>query len=44
MLHFYLQKGFDLDKLVNLSSMEKVFYYSSMELALEEKKSQFSLE
>ncbi len=38
MMHYYLQKGFDIYKLLSLSFSEKMFYYASMHTALEESK------
>lgn len=35
LVHYYLQKGFDPDKIAGLSASEKVFYRASMELAIE---------
>ncbi len=35
-IHYYLQKGFDWDKLADLSLSEKIFLKASMELAIEE--------
>lgn len=34
-LHFYVQKGFTLDYLLNLSTVEKLFFKASLELELE---------
>lgn len=31
MYSYYLNKGIDLDKLINLSTLEKYFYIASME-------------
>lgn len=36
-MHYYLQKGFRLDYLLNLSNQEKLFLSASMNLAFEEK-------
>lgn len=36
LIHYYLQKGFDWDRLVNLSTSEKIFLQASMELAIEQ--------
>lgn len=36
LIHFYLQKGFDWDRLARLSLSEKIFLKASMELAVEE--------
>lgn len=36
-LHYYLQKGFTLDYLLNLTTQEKLFLSASMKLAFEEK-------
>ena len=35
LIHYYLQKGFDWDRLSALSSSEKLFLRASMELELE---------
>ncbi len=35
LIHYYLQKGFDWDKLAGLSENEKVFLAASMEFELE---------
>lgn len=32
MYSYYLDRGFDLDKLINLSSSEKAFYIASMKV------------
>ena len=34
-LHYYTQKGFTLDYLLNLSLVEKLFYVKSMEIQIE---------
>ena len=36
-MHHYLQKGKDLDYLLNLSNQEKIFLEASMILSFEEK-------
>lgn len=36
-MHYYLQKGFTLDYLLNLSEKEKIYLSASMSLAYEEK-------
>ena len=36
-MHYYLQKGKDLDYLLNLSTKEKIFLAASMDLAFDEK-------
>ena len=36
LIHYYVQRGFDWDKLAGLSLSEKVFLKASMELAIEE--------
>lgn len=35
LVHYYLQRGFDPDKIAGLSVSEKQFYRASMELAVE---------
>nr|DAR10421.1 MAG TPA: hypothetical protein [Caudoviricetes sp.] len=42
MISYYLQKGFSLDYLLNLSTLEKIFFYESMDfhIKLESKKLQ----
>lgn len=42
MLHYYTQKGFKLNYLLNLSISEKLFYFASMETALKERADFFS--
>lgn len=36
LIHYYIQKGFDWNKLAGLSLSEKIFLQASMELAIEE--------
>ena len=36
-MHYYLQKGFTLDYLLNLTGQEKAFLEASIHLAYEEK-------
>lgn len=36
MIHYYVQRGFDWDRLAALSSSEKIFLKASMELAIKE--------
>lgn len=36
LIHYYLQKGFDPDRIASLSASEKAFFRASMELALED--------
>lgn len=36
LIHYYIQKGFDWNSLVNLSSSEKLVLKASMECAIEE--------
>ena len=38
MIHHFLQLGFDLDKLINLTTTEKSFYIASMITKMEEDK------
>nr|DAI09290.1 MAG TPA: hypothetical protein [Caudoviricetes sp.] len=35
MISYYLQKGFSLDYLLNLSTLEKIFFYESMKFHIE---------
>lgn len=35
LIHYYVQKGFDWDKLASLSSYEKAFLQASMEVEIE---------
>lgn len=43
MYSYYLNKGIDLVKLINLSYLEKQFYIASMEVNREEEVNKFSL-
>ncbi len=43
MYSYYLNKGIDLDKLLNLSTLEKHFYIASMEQHREEEINKVSL-
>ena len=43
MYSYYLNKGVDLDKLVNLTSLEKQFYIASMFINREEEAEKFKL-
>lgn len=36
LLHFYVQKGFDWEKIINADTSEKLFLKASMETAIEE--------
>lgn len=36
LVHYYLQRGFDPDRIAGLSASEKVFFRASMELAIED--------
>ena len=36
LIHYYVQRGFDWDKLAALSLSEKMFLKASMELAMEQ--------
>jgi len=36
LIHFYVQKGFDWDRLASLSLSDKTFLRASMELAIEQ--------
>ncbi len=35
LIHYYVQRGFDWDRLLCLSSSEKIFLQASMELEIE---------
>lgn len=39
MFHHYAQRGFSAEWFFGLGPLEKLFYYASMELALEDEKS-----
>lgn len=41
LIHFYLQKGFDWDKIASASATEKVFLRASMEKAFEEEEDKY---
>ena len=41
LIHYYLQKGFDWDRLAGLSLSEKIFLKASMELAVEEEEEKY---
>lgn len=43
LIHYYIQKGFDWDRLANLSSSEKVFLQASMRLAIEEETEKYKV-
>lgn len=43
MYSYYLNKGIDLDKLINLSFIEKQFYIASIYINKEEEVNKFSL-
>ncbi len=43
MYSYYLDKGIDLDKLINLSYLEKQFYIAAMYVNQEEEANKFSL-
>ncbi len=36
LVHYYLQRGFDPDRIAGLSASEKAFFRASMELVIEE--------
>ena len=42
LIHYYLQKGFDWDRLAGLSLSEKIFLKASMELAVEEEEEKYT--
>lgn len=37
MLHYYIQKGWSIKEFLNQSYLEKLTYYASMQLALEQR-------
>ncbi len=37
MIHYYIQKGFSPDYLINLSYLEKAFFVASMQISQKEK-------
>lgn len=41
MIHYYLQKGHDIDKLLNLSENERLFYAASILVEKEEQAKQW---
>lgn len=41
LIHYYLQKGFDWDRIAGLSLSEKIFLKASMELAVEEEEEKY---
>lgn len=43
MYSYYLNKGIDLNKLINLSYLEKQFYIASMQISREEDMNKFNL-
>lgn len=43
MYHFFLIRGVSLDKLINLSETEKLFYIASMQIAQEEDANKISI-
>ena len=43
-LHFYLQKGITPEYILNLSLEERLFYFASMETAIEERRKLFAFE
>ena len=43
MYSYYLSKGIDLDKLINLSFLEKQFYIASMQINKEDEVNKFNL-
>ena len=43
LIHYYVQRGFDWDRLAALSSSEKMFLMASMELAMEEEAEKFKV-
>ncbi len=44
MIHHYLKKGISPEQILNLNPSESLFYFSSMELELEELKNQYQCE
>lgn len=43
MYSYYLNKGIDLDKLINLSFLEKQFYIACMQINKEDEVNKFNL-
>ena len=41
LVHYYVQKGFDWDKIASASATEKVFLRASMEKAFEEEEDKY---
>lgn len=41
LIHYYLQKGFDPDKIAALPHLSKTFYAASMKLSIEETAEQY---
>lgn len=37
LLHYYVQRGWKIEDFLNEGPLERLFYYASMEVALEEK-------
>lgn len=37
LLHYYVQRGWKIQDFLNQEPLERLFYYASMEVALEEK-------
>lgn len=43
LLHYYIQRGHDLDELLSLSKVEKLFFIASMQKEEAERKNKISL-
>lgn len=41
MIAFFIVRGYDVDKLINLSAIEKVFFHYAMDLHYEEKEKEY---
>ena len=41
MIAFYIVRGYDVNKLINLSSIEKAFFHYAMEFYYEEKAKEY---
>lgn len=41
LIHYYVQRGFDWNRLADLSPSEKVFLQASMEVAVEEEAAKY---
>lgn len=41
MLHYYVQRGWKIEDFLNQEPMNQLFYFASMQVALDEKKKMF---